>query len=330
MSQCLNLNSDNFISTYGGLTGKILINATSDGSSFTNDISDTTFSLGIGEYIFRPATTTNFIDDFILKLAFSSSDNSSFTYSGSNHGGNISDGTNQFNSFTLSKDNNSFIKLKVLKEFTTINLILQAIDSTSGLQVNSFDHYQNIADSLFSYNNSCANQENFESIDLGKGKKGISIPTFGNTEVGANRSLYRKHLAKSFGNLYNPGLQSSPALYNKNVLGPFRTSFNAGDVISNRIRTTDSKYGREANQVGGNNLSRIGGLSLSDGTSQRGDAMYSGNQKFVHDGSDYIRFKKLNAINKNYNDKYDGGENNLKMNTKWNTTTNAAIRRVRR
>ena len=225
----------------------------------------------------------------------------------------------------MRHNNNSFVKLRVLKELTSINLILEPLGND---QIKN--KYGNIVDSLFTYNNSCANQENFESTDLGKGKKGISIPTFGNTEVGANRSLYRKHLAKSFGNLYNPGLQSSPALYNKNVLGPFRSSFNAGDVISNRIRTTDPKYGREANQVGGNNLTRIGGLSLSDGTSQRGDAMYSGNQKFVHDGSDYIRFKKLNAINKNYNDKYDGGENNLKMNTKWNTTTNTAIRRVRR
>ena len=324
MSQCLYLNSENFISTYG-ITGKILINATRDGSSFTNDISDTTFSLGIGEYIFRPAiNSADFLNTLELKLAFSSSDNTSLTYTGSNPSGDISDGVTQFNSFSLRYNNNSFVKLKVLKEFTSINLILDPVGASV------LDVYGNIINNLFNYNNSCGNQEYFESIDLGKGKKGISIPTFGNTEVGANRSLYRKHLAKSFGNLYNPGLQSSPALYNKNVLGPFRTSFNAGDVISNRIRTTDSKYGREANQVGGNNLSRIGGLSLSDGTSQRGDAMYSGNQKFVHDGSDYIRFKKLNAINKNYNDTTDGGENNLRMNTKWNTTTNAAIRRVRR
>ena len=38
--------------------------------------------------------------------------------------------------------------------------------------------------------------------------------------------------------------------------------------------------------------------------------MYSGNPKFVHAGSDYIRFKKLQAINKNFNDWTYGGANN--------------------
>ena len=239
MSQCLNFNSDNFISAY---VNHILINDTRQGPAtdltFPGDISDTTFSLGIGEYTFKASINSDdFLSDLVLELAFSSSDNTSFTYTGNNPGGNITVGTNVFNSFSLTQDNNSFIKLKILKEFTTINLILNPNGVGTDLT-----NYGNIKDSVFTYNNSCANQENFESIDLGKGKKGISIPTFGNTEVGANRSLYRKHLAKSFGNLYNPGLQSSPALYNKNVLGPFKTSFNAGDVISNRIRTTDSKY----------------------------------------------------------------------------------------
>ena len=128
---------------------------------------------------------------------------------------------------------------------------------------------------------------------------------YGYVESGANRSLYRKHLAKAFGNMHNSGLASSPSLYNKNILGPFRTSTNAGDVITNKIENTNPIYGRESSQVGGNNLRRL--QLRGDGVSQNGNAMYSGNPRFVYDGSDYTRFKKLQAINKNYKDYSFGG-----------------------
>ena len=75
------------------------------------------------------------------------------------------------------------------------------------------------------------------------------------------------------------------------------------------------------NQVGGNNLSRL--QRKGDGTAgQTGNAMYSGNTKFVHAGSDYIRFKKLQALNKTYYDKkFGGAENNQET---------AALYRVRK
>ena len=144
------------------------------------------------------------------------------------------------------------------------------------------------------------NQINFKPEDLGAGPKGKQNELFGYMDSGNERSLYRKHLAKAFGNLHNSGLKSSPSLYNKNILGPFRTSYNAGDVVTNSIVNTDIKYGREANQVGGNNLARVSGNP--DGVSRNGSAMYSGNSRYVYDGSDYTRFKKLQAVNRTYND----------------------------
>ena len=142
---------------------------------------------------------------------------------------------------------------------------------------------------------------------LGGPYKGFQAkPIGGHTENGGLRSAYRKQISKSFGNNYNSGLGYSPLLYNKNVLGPFRTSFNAGDVVTNRIVNTDIRYGKMANQVGGNNLTRIQGKG--DGSSgQNGKAMYSGNPRYVYDGSDYARYKKLHAINKNFNDVTHGG-----------------------
>ena len=142
------------------------------------------------------------------------------------------------------------------------------------------------------------------------GKANIGQPMLhGSIEGGNDRALSRKYLSRAFGNMYNSGLASSPLLYKKNILGPFRTAYNAGDVITNANVPTNIIYGREANQVGGNNLSRL--QVRGDGTSgQNGIAMYSGNTKFVHAGSDYIRFKKLQALNKNFNDWTYGGSNN--------------------
>lgn len=147
-----------------------------------------------------------------------------------------------------------------------------------------------------------------DKITLGGGKKGAQPVLFGVMDGGNERSTSRKYLAKAFGNLYNTGLGTSPARYQNNILGPFRTTYNAGDVTTNGYGATNSKYGQEANLIGGNNLSRL--QHLGDGVSRNGGASYSGNPRFVYDGSDYTRFKKLMAINKNYNDITFGGANN--------------------
>jgi hypothetical protein len=148
----------------------------------------------------------------------------------------------------------------------------------------------------------------FSPSTLG-GSNGKAPIIFGSMDGGNERALARKYLSKAFGNMNNSGLNSSPLLYERNILGPFRTAFNAGDVITNSIVDTNSKYGTESNQVGGNNLSRL--QRRGDGKSgQNGTAMYSGNTKYVHAGSDYIRFKKLQALNKTYNDRSFGGAEN--------------------
>lgn len=168
----------------------------------------------------------------------------------------------------------------------------------------------------------------FSHSDLGadKGKsnttRGKQPLIIGHTVGGGERSANRKYLAKAFGNMHIAGLKSSPALYNKNVLGPFRSAFNAGDVITNGIYETDIKYGRESNQVGGNNLSKLN-VSRDGISGQKGKAMFSGNPKKVYDGSDYARFKKLNAINKNFNDLTYGNDSTHRQ-------SQHAIRRVRK
>ena len=153
----------------------------------------------------------------------------------------------------------------------------------------------------------------FNPTSLGGGKKGSQPLLFGQTVSGGEKSNARRQIVRAFGNqvikgLKNNGKDVSPALYSKNILGPFRTATNAGDVVTRNITPTNIKYGREANQVNGNNISR---LSPSyGGITRNGDAMYAGNPKYIYDSSDYIRFRKLQAINRNFNDSSYGGDKN--------------------
>ena len=145
----------------------------------------------------------------------------------------------------------------------------------------------------------------FNQQTLGGGVKGKQAVRLGNSDSSSDRSASRKHLTKAFGNLYNSGLGSSPALHSKDLLGPFKTAFNSGDILTTYTENTDTKYGYQPNQIGGNNLARIN--PTRDGVSRNGKAMYSGNSRFTHDSSDYTRFRKLQAMNRNFNDLSTGG-----------------------
>jgi len=88
----------------------------------------------------------------------------------------------------------------------------------------------------------------------------------------------------------------------KRVITPFRAVNNLGDFLS---RTNYVCGG--PNQVNKSKPGmRIGSIiSACDATGVEG---YSGNPKFVPDSSDYIRFKKQQAMNRNYNDSKNGGD----------------------
>jgi hypothetical protein len=92
---------------------------------------------------------------------------------------------------------------------------------------------------------------------------------------------------------------------NPQVITPFRRYFNAGDTAGTVNSYPSPLVGPSPNPLGGNSMvSRI--HARSDGTNT-GAAFYSGNPKFVYDGADYVRFKKIAANNKTYNDLTFGG-----------------------
>ena len=126
-------------------------------------------------------------------------------------------------------------------------------------------------------------------------------------------SVSRKLLRRSFGNetikLIN-GLNIQPHNRNNNNIKttPFRVAFNSGDVngSNNKYPDNDLVY-KGSNQI--NNR-------FADGLSNNSPGSYfSGNPRYVYDSSDYLKYKKLKAINKNYNDETYGGDNHNSIQT---------------
>lgn len=150
--------------------------------------------------------------------------------------------------------------------------------------------------------------DNNSNSVLGGGKKGMQ-PLGGfyqSSRYGNERATDRNILIKAFGNKYNNGLGKSPLIMSnesKSKCGRFRAAFNAGDIIGTTNEQTDKKYGKEHNSI---YINHVNGGSLK----QNGSAFYAGNPKYVYDSSDFIKYKKLQALNKNYNDKSSGGDNN--------------------
>jgi hypothetical protein len=125
-------------------------------------------------------------------------------------------------------------------------------------------------------------------------------------EGGNDRGLDRFVLRRAFGNQLLLG--QSPITNTSAAITPFRAAFHAGDtrgtVNSNPLASLPG-----SDQVNSN--SRISRLNIkSSGIHNNGGAAYSGNQRFVYDGEDYVRYKKLKAINRTYNDSSFGGANN--------------------
>ena len=113
-------------------------------------------------------------------------------------------------------------------------------------------------------------------------------------------------------------------------LTPFRALMNAGDpnntynspqwdpstpiddveVIGSFI---NNQYTRVINQVSSSRRSSNSGWKSATGRVQTannsvGASAWTGNNKYVYDGSDYVKFKKLQAKNRNYNDPTFGGD----------------------
>ena len=107
------------------------------------------------------------------------------------------------------------------------------------------------------------------------------------------------------------------------LCGPFRAAMSAGDVLgrkdqsaggANMVTAVNKAVNHGSSRLGGavstanvGDSIVIGGETFITGTGAGQTPLQSGNPRHVYDGSDFIRYKKLAAINKNYNDKSFGG-----------------------
>jgi hypothetical protein len=119
----------------------------------------------------------------------------------------------------------------------------------------------------------------------------------------SEQTMSRRVLRSAWNTRYAYGIVNEGTVNeHKRVITPFRAVNNLGDFLS---RTNYVCGG--PNQVNKSRPGmRIGSIiSACDATGVEG---YSGNPKFVPDSSDYIRFKKQQAMNRNYNDYKNGGD----------------------
>jgi len=141
----------------------------------------------------------------------------------------------------------------------------------------------------------------FVQTSLGGGIQGIAPKITGITLDTSVIPRDRYVIRKAFANSYK--FQGTTHVMTGSLAQtPFRLAMNAGDPMSRQ------NIGGGSDQVG----SRVGGfagLAKSYNGAGNGDGA-SGNQHFVYDSSDYIRFKKLQGKTRNYNDKTFGGSNN--------------------
>lgn len=164
---------------------------------------------------------------------------------------------------------------------------------------------------------------------LGGGAPGVALkllgggggPTGGTgMDGGSSRAVSRFTLRQAF---KTNNLAPGSGRLVRAICGPFRAATMAGDKLG-RVNQTDGGANqvtnvRRAANAGWKGLAggvsnkdsgttvNISGLVFITGTGAGQTPIQSGNPRYVYDGSDVTRYKKLAAINSNYNDRSFGG-----------------------
>lgn len=118
----------------------------------------------------------------------------------------------------------------------------------------------------------------------------------------------------------------------KRIVTPFRAVYNAGDLLcrenyacgGDNCQSVQSRPNMKGlrHRLGGNSQACVPSVIWSLSQMDPSVPASTCNPKFVYDSSDYIRFKKDQATNRNYNDRFFGGNES--------NASQTAIRHVRR
>ena len=149
-------------------------------------------------------------------------------------------------------------------------------------------------------------------IGGGAGKSGSGGP-----EGGSEREMSRVTLREAWN-----GSAASGTVKNLTVAAtPFRAVTNAGDLLNRKNYTSGGSTQISSLRGGLTGWKSMAG-AVQPHPDKTGIPSSTCNVKYVYDGSDYITFKKLQAINRNYNNASNGG--NL------NSGSQSAFRAIRR
>lgn len=96
----------------------------------------------------------------------------------------------------------------------------------------------------------------------------------------------------------------------KRIIGPFRAVNNAGDVLCRINFPASGPCQTFQSRPGMFGLRRLFGAIKGGLSDDRGVAVSSCNNKYVYDSSNYTTFLKQQAVNRNYNNVSNGGNNN--------------------
>jgi hypothetical protein len=155
-------------------------------------------------------------------------------------------------------------------------------------------------------------------IKLGGGIRGIMPPHVLDQDAGANYARTRFTLRDAWNTTQYAGQNGA---INKRIIGPFRAVNNAGDVLSRKNYSCGGTCQTFQSRPNLHGLSgRFGAIqSNCDETMVPPSAC---NVKYVYDSSDYIRYVKYRASNRNYNDRSNGGDDS--------SAAQSAMRAIRR
>jgi len=136
------------------------------------------------------------------------------------------------------------------------------------------------------------------------------LQSFGSSDKGSDVALKRRLLRKAFNsnNIYVNG-----SIVAKSKMGHFRSAEHIGDPLNRLYQSCGGC--NQVNDVNSRIKLKQDGVSnascnvLTDGYTPQQIPLHNGNVRYVRDNSLFTRFKGLSAINMNYNDTSNGGNN---------------------
>ena len=143
---------------------------------------------------------------------------------------------------------------------------------------------------------------NLGGSNLGGGIQGIAPKQSIGNYKGGDQVISRRVVAKS----WNTAYATQSVNGRKPVTTPFRAVNNSGDYLGRVQYSCGGPNPTNADRPGWKSRIR----SMFNNCDNTGIPASSTNVKFVADSSDYSKFKKLRAINQQYNDYKFGGDKN--------------------